>query len=171
MKNLLLLCGPNGIGKTTIGMEIVKQLPNTAYVDTDPCRYMNPFILSDKTIPTIGKNISDLIVNYMNCPIINNVIFSYGFHGRRKEVFSIVMRNLSKIDYHFIPFLLWCSEEENIRRMKIDNRSCDRIERAIKRSRNAYKNILYPKIDITNFTVLEASKNIIEKAGLNPLPS
>ncbi|SCG83039.1 hypothetical protein DW1_1468 [Proteiniborus sp. DW1] len=36
MKNLLFLCGPNGIGKTTISKEIVRQLPNTAYVDSEP---------------------------------------------------------------------------------------------------------------------------------------
>lgn len=166
MKNLLFLCGPNGIGKTTISKEIVKQLSNTAYVDSDPCRLMNPFVLNDETIPTIAKNISDLILNYMNCSIINNVVFSYGFHGRRKEVFETVMKELSKIDYNFIPLLLWCSEEENIRRMNRDNRSTERIQRALNQSRKSFDDIAYPKIDITNFSVFEAAKNIIIKAGL-----
>lgn len=40
MKNLLFLCGPNGIGKTTIAKEIVRQLPNTAYIDSEPCRFI-----------------------------------------------------------------------------------------------------------------------------------
>jgi len=165
MKNLLFLCGPNGIGKTTISKEIVKQLPNTAYVDSDPCRLMNPFVLNNETIPTIAKNISDLIHNYMNCPVINNVIFSYGFHGRRKEVFEMVMTELSKINYNFIPFLLWCSEEENVKRMHADNRSLERILRTLNESRKAF-NVTYPRIDITDFSVIEAAKNIIIRAGL-----
>ena len=106
MKNLLFICGPNGIGKTTICKEIIRKLPNSAYVDSDLCRLMNLFILNDETIPTIAKNISDLIINYMDCPVIETVIFSYGFHGRRREVFEIVMKAVSERNFNFIPFLL-----------------------------------------------------------------
>lgn len=166
MKNLLFLCGPNGIGKTTISKEIVRQLPNTAYVDSDPCRFMNPFVLSNETIPTIAKNISDLIINYMDCPIINNAIFTYGFHGRRKEVFEMVMVELSKIEYNFIPFLLWCSEEENVKRMHTNNRSFERIQSTLNVSRKSFNDVTYPKIDITHFSVVESAKSIIIQAEL-----
>jgi Cdc6-like AAA superfamily ATPase len=167
MKNILFLCGPNGIGKSTICKEIIKQLPNSAYVDSDPCRVMNPFILNDDTIPTIAKNISDLLVNYLKCPIINTVVFSYGFHGRRKEVFERILSEISKVDHDFIPFLLWCCEEENINRMKFDNRSDVRIQRTLNESRKAFDDVNYPKLDITNLSVSEATKIIITKAKLN----
>ena len=167
MKNLLFICGPNGIGKTTICKEIIRKLPNSAYLDSDPCRLMNPFILNDETIPTIAKNISDLIINYMDCTVIETVIFSYGFHGRRREVFEIVMKAVSERDFNFIPFLLACSEEENIKRMDIDNRSTERKQRAIEESRKAFDDIPYPQIDITDFTVSEVAENIIKKAGLS----
>ncbi|MDD4296704.1 MAG: ATP-binding protein [Ruminiclostridium sp.] len=167
MKNLLFICGPNGIGKTTICKEIIRKLPNSAYVDSDPCRLMNPFILNDETIPTIAKNISDLLINYIDCTIIETVIFLYGFHGRRREVFEIVMKTVSERDFNFIPFLLACSEEENIKRMDIDNRSTERKQRAIEESRKAFDNIPYPQIEITDFTVSEAAENIIEKARLS----
>ena len=142
------------------------QLPNTAYVDSEPCRFMNPFVLSNETIPTIAKNISGLIINYMDCPIINNIVFTYGFHGRRKEVFEIVMSNLSKIEYNFIPFLLWCSEKENVKRMHDDNRSILRIQRTINESRKVFDDVSYPKIDITNLSVFESAKHIIIQAKL-----
>jgi hypothetical protein len=166
MKNLLFLLGPNSIGKTSISKEIVRQLPSTAYVDSDPCRFMNPFVLSDETIPTIAKNISDLILNYMNCPVINNIVFSYGFHGRRKEVYERVETELAKTDYNFIPFLLWCSEEENIRRMNKDNRNHERVQRTLNESRKSFDDIIYYKIDITGFSIVEAAKKIIIEAGL-----
>lgn len=166
MKNILFLCGPNGIGKTTICKEIIKQLPNSAYVDSDPCRVMNPFVLNDDTIPTIAKNISDLIINYLKCPIVNTVVFSYGFHGRRREVFQRILSEISEMEYDFIPFLLWCSEEENINRINFDNRSASHIQRTLNESRKAFDDVIYPKLDITNLSVSEAAKTIITKARL-----
>ena len=84
MKNFLFLCGLNGIGKTTICRNIVKCLSGSAYVDSDHCRMMNPFVLDERTIPTIAKNTSCLIDNFLDCDVIQTVVFSYGFHGRRK---------------------------------------------------------------------------------------
>ncbi len=165
MKKLLFICGSNGIGKTTICKEIIRKLPNSAYVDSDPCRIMNPSILNDETIPTIAKNISDLIINYIDCPVVETVVFSYGFHGRRKEIFEKVMQAVSKKEFNFVPFLLSCSEEENIKRMDMDNRSSERKRRAIEESRKAFDDIPYPSIDITNFSASEAAENIIKKAG------
>lgn len=167
MKNLLFICGTNGIEKTTICKEIIRKLPNSAYVDSDPCRQMNPFILNDETIPTIAKNISDLLINYIDCPVIETVIFSYGFHGKRREVFEIIMKAVSIRDFNFIPLLLTCSEEENIKRMDMDNRSPERKQRAIEESRKAFDDIPYPQIDITDYSASEAAEDIIKKAGLS----
>lgn len=167
MKNLLFLCGPNGIGKTTISKEIVRILPKTAYVDSDPCRFMNPFVLDDDTIPTISKNISDLILNYFNCPVVETVVFTYGFHGRRREVFENVIRQISAFQYHFIPYFLWCDEDENIRRMKAGERSTERIARTINESRKVFEDITYKRIDITTLSVNQAAELIITEAGLS----
>lgn len=166
MKNLLFLCGPNGIGKTTISREIVRILPNSAYVDSDWCRIMNPFVLNDDTITVISNNISSMILSYFSCPLVKTVIFSYGFHGRRKEVFENVVSKVSEFPYNFIPYLLWCDEEENIRRMKIDGRSEEQVERTINQSRKAFCGIAYKKIDITEMSVNQAAKFIITAAGL-----
>ena len=57
----------------------------------------------------------------------------------------------------------WCSEEENINRMNTDSRSKDRIQRALNESRKAYNDVTYPKLDITNMSVSEATKKIIEQ--------
>lgn len=166
MKKLIFVCGPNGIGKTTICKEIVQRLDNSAYVDSDACRCINPFVLEDDTIPTISQNISDLILNYFNCPRVQTVIFSYGFHGRRREVFAKVIERISAFQHHFLPCLLWCSEEENIQRMHRDHRSAERIEIAIRQSRKAFENNPYPRIDITGLSVQQAADEILIRAGL-----
>lgn len=161
MKTLIFLCGPNGIGKTTLGKALLSKINNSAYVDSDPLRYMNPPVLDDDTIPTVRKNISGLIQNYLDCPTVETVIFSYGFHGRRKEVFDGVMDDLSVNTYQFVPFLLTCGEEENIRRMQTDGRDEERIKRAVEVSRKAFNDVTYPQIDITNLTVDETADYIL----------
>ena len=57
-------------------------------------------------------------------------------------------------------------EEENINRMKLDNRSANRIQRAVNESRKAFDHVNYPKLDITNMIVSEATKAIIIKMKL-----
>lgn len=166
MKNLLFICGPNGIGKTTICKQLVRQLPNSAYVDSEPCRLMNPFVLNDDTIPTIRKNISDLIRNYFHCPAVQTVIFSYGFHGRRKEIFDGVLQDLADMEYRFIPLLLTCAAEENVRRMMCDGRDAARIQRALEVSRQAFAGVEYPQIDITALSVEDAVSSILSVSKL-----
>ena len=166
MKNILFLCGPNGIGKTTICKCILSLLPGSAYVDSDGCRMMNPFVLDDGTIPTIAKNISGLIGNYLACDSVQTVILSYGFHGRRKEVFDRVMGALPLCEIRFLPFQLICGEEENLRRLKAGGRNTDRIKRALEVSRKAYEEIEYPEVDITELSANAAAKRIIRQAGL-----
>lgn len=165
VKNLLFICGPNGIGKTTICKEILRLLPHSAYIDSDPLRFMNPFVLDDDTIPTIRKNISDIIKNYLDCPAVQTVIFSYGFHGRRREVFEGIIKDISNYEYRFIPFRLHCNEDESIRRMNGDGRDVERIKRALQTS-NAYTEIDYTCIDISELSIDEAANYILDEAEL-----
>ena len=49
MKTLLTILGPNGVGKSTTAEEIINKYANTAYVDSDWCRVMNPFIITEES--------------------------------------------------------------------------------------------------------------------------
>lgn len=49
MKQLIVIIGSNAVGKTTTVKCMVGKLPQTAYVDSDWCRCMNPFLLRDIT--------------------------------------------------------------------------------------------------------------------------
>jgi len=169
MKRLLFLCGPNGIGKTTICNAILSQLSRSAYVDSDACRMMNPFVLDDETIPTIAKNIADLIENYAACSAVETILFSYGFHGRRREVFAQVMKRVEALDLHFVPFLLCCDEDENLRRMRQDGRSEQRIRTALEQSRRAFDGVGYPTLDITHLTADETAARIIRYLEEDPI--
>ena len=162
MKTLLFICGPNGVGKSTLCRTLVERLPGSAYVDSDPCRLMNPFVLDDVTIPIIAANIGDMIGNYFACEYVNTVIFSYGFHGRRREVFDQVLERLQNARYRFVPVLLKCDREENIRRMRLDGRDENRILRGLDASRMGVEGLDYPSLDITKLSVEETIEEIIK---------
>jgi len=162
MKKLLFICGPNGVGKTTVCRHIVEHTPNTAYVDSDACRLINPFVLDDVTIPVIAKNISDMIRNYLQCDYVDTVLFSYGFHGRRKEVFDQILASLCDLEYRFCPVLLRCEEDENIRRMLQDGRDAARIRRGIEQSRKAFADVDYQTLDVTHLNVADTAEEILK---------
>jgi adenylate kinase family enzyme len=61
MKTILLLLGPNGIGKSTTAKHILEKHPNTALVDSDWCRAMNPY-----NIDAVTNNIYSIISNYFH---------------------------------------------------------------------------------------------------------
>ena len=57
MKKLIVIIGPNGVGKSTAAKKIVEQNPRSALVDSDWCRVTNPFKLTDVTKETVKENI------------------------------------------------------------------------------------------------------------------
>ena len=95
MKKLILIIGPNGVGKTTTAKILLQKLSKCAYVDADWCRAINPFPFTDATKYAVSRNIYSLFKNYLLCVDIEYVIFPYGFHGERKQ-----KSKLSNIDWY-----------------------------------------------------------------------
>ena len=163
MKKLILICGANGVGKSTAGAELLKRLPASAYVESEYCRMMNPFEFTDETAGVITDNILSMIWNYFNCSAVRHVILTYGFHGRRKQIFEKVIAELRrKTEFEFCPVILTCSEDENIRRMEGDGRDSERIERALRNTRGIYDAYDYPRLDTTVLTAGEMADGIIK---------
>ena len=66
------------------------------------------------------------------------------------------------VEYIFLPVLLECSEEENVRRMQKDERDPARIRRALEASRSAFADTDYPRIDVTCYTVDETAEALMK---------
>ena len=47
MKQLIVIIGANAVGKSSTAKKIVEQYQRSAFVDSDWCRVINPFILTD----------------------------------------------------------------------------------------------------------------------------
>jgi cytidylate kinase len=164
MKNLILICGPNGVGKSSACMQLVQALDHAAYIDSDWCRVMHPFTFNPETIHIIKSNIVAMMTNYFQSSLIENVIFQYGFHGPRKQIFDGIQRELHTqgISYQFCPILLTCDVAENIARMRMDGRDEERIQRALQNTRDLYDVYDYPCIDTTLLSVSQTVDQMLK---------
>lgn len=164
MKKLVLIIGPNGVGKTTTAQALLKRCPHCAYVDSDCCRAIHPFSLTEATKKTVTDNIFSLLKNYLLCREIETVLFTYGFHGERKEIFDEVLRRLKEegIVFTLCPVVLKCSLEENRKRMAHDGRDKVRIERGIVNTFHFYDNYACPVIDSTELSPEQTADEIMK---------
>lgn len=167
MKSLILVCGPNGVGKSTACRALVEALPAAAYVDSDWCRCMHPFAWDEETIGVIRANMAALLGNYLRAERIEHVILSYGLHGPRRRILDGVLGALEAegLAFRFRPLFLACMLAEHVARLEADGRDEARIRRAIENTRDLYAACDYPLIDTTGLTVPETVERIIQVLG------
>lgn len=164
MKKLILIVGPNGVGKSTTSYKLLYMLSNSAYVDSDWCRATNPFMFTEATKEVVTNNIYCMIKNYLQCEDINTVIYPYTFHGGRKAIFEEVIQRLQDdgIEFELCPIILKCSKEENIRRAIEDGRDMERVDRGMKDTFSFYDEYTYPKIETTSLSPDEVAQKVID---------
>ena len=162
MTRLIVLVGPNAVGKSTTAMKIRELYQGSAVVDSDWCRVMNPFTLTDITKKTVMENMYCLLRNYLLCEEISTVIFTYSWHGGRKALYDSIIERLQNdgIEFQEIVVILKCSESENKIRGLSDNRDEERVERGIKSTFSFYDEFEFPCIDTTGMTVLEVAERV-----------
>ena len=166
---LIVIIGPNGVGKSSAAKSFITRCPKSAFVDSDWCRVINPFPFTAETKKTVTDNIFCLIRNYLQCSDIDYVVFTYGFHGERKDIFDSVLQRLQKekINFELSMVILKCSLEENIQRMISDGREEKRMKRGIDNTFHFYDRYDYPTIDTTELEIDQVADRIAEVAGIN----
>ena len=139
-----------------------------AYIDADWCRAINPFPFTEATRIAVSNNIYSLFKNYLLCEDIEYIIFPYGFHGERKQLFEQVLSRLRQegIVFELCPIILKCCKEENIKRAVKDGRDRERIERGIRNTFSFYEEYTYPSIDTTYLAPIEVVEKIVNILSL-----
>lgn len=77
MKNLILISGTMGAGKTTVSKELQKILPRNVFLDGDWCWAAEPFTVNDETKEMVMENITYLLGQFLRCSAYENVIFCW----------------------------------------------------------------------------------------------
>ncbi len=164
MKKLIVILGSNGVGKSTTAKAFLDKYTGCAYVDADWCRAINPFPFTPSTKKAVTENIYCILKNYLLCEDIDKIVFPYGFHGERKEIFDTVICKLKedRIEFELLPIVLKCSMQENIKRCERDGRETGRIERGLKNTFHYYDELKYPKIITTKLSPKEVAEKIAD---------
>ena len=163
MKNLYLIGGTMGVGKTAVCQQLKKDLPNSVFLDGDWCWDENPFQITEETKNMVINNICYLLNNFLHCSAYKNIIFCWVLHEQfiidsiieRLEVKNCVIKCISLI-----------ADRKNIKnRLKKDIsngiRTVDVIDRSIAKI-SLYQDLNTIKVDTNEKTITMISKELKE---------
>ena len=75
MKNLYLIGGTMGVGKTTVCQSLKRLLPKAVFLDGDWCWDADPFVVTEETKAMVMDNICHVLNNFIHCTEYENIIF------------------------------------------------------------------------------------------------
>ena len=161
MKNLYMIGGTMGIGKTTVCQQLKQDLPNSVFLDGDWCWDASPFQVTDETKAMVINNICYVLNNFLKCSAYENIIFCWVMHEQ-----SIINSILEKLDTQNceVKCISLVADEKTLReRLEKDVergiRSEDIIERSIVRI-PMYQALNTIKIDTNTKTVAMIANEI-----------
>lgn len=133
MKNLYMIGGTMGVGKSTVSRQLSHELQNCVFLDGDWCWDSHPFQVTEETKKMVMENITFLLNNFLHCSAYQNIVFCWVLHEQSilDEILSAIDTDNLKI--HSISLLV--SKEELSHRIQKDIsagfRSKDVLERSI----------------------------------------
>ena len=77
MKQLFIITGAMGVGKTTVGKRLSDRLGRAAFIDGDWCLDIHPFVGNKETKSMAIDNIIYMIKNYSNCSECDSIVLSW----------------------------------------------------------------------------------------------
>ena len=154
MKNLYMIGGTMGVGKTAVCQQLKRVLPNSVFLDGDWCWDASPFQVTDETKAMVLDNICYLLNNFLTCSAYENIIFCWVLH-EQKIIDSILEKlNTTNCTVHRVSLVV---NEKNLRDRLTNDvargiRTADVIERSVARI-PLYQTLNTVKIDTNEKTV------------------
>lgn len=93
MKDLYLIGGAMGIGKTAVGQQLKRDLLNSVFLDGDWCWDADPFLVTEETKAMVLENICCLLNNFLRCTACDHVIFCWVMH--QQEIIDAILSRLN----------------------------------------------------------------------------
>jgi hypothetical protein len=163
MKNLIIVGGTMGVGKTATCRELQKILPRNVFLDGDWCWNMHPFVVTDETKAMVSSNITHLLNGFLACSEFENVIFCWVLHEQHILDDLINALDLNGCTTHC--FSLVSTEQALVERLNRDiaagKRGSDITERSVARI-SLYDELDTVKIDVSTISPADAARRITE---------
>ncbi|HHV10114.1 MAG TPA: AAA family ATPase [Clostridiales bacterium] len=126
MKKVIIINGPIGVGKSTVGKLLCSKLNKSAFLDGDWCFDLHPFIADKETKEMAVDNIIHIINNYLNCSHCDYVVFNWVMD--KMEVYQKIINSIKINRMYLYEVTLICTEEALTDRWYKDNLCEWRIE-------------------------------------------
>ena len=115
----IIINGPMGVGKTTVGKYIADRHPGTAFIDGDWCMDLHPFVGSRETRAMAADNILHMAANYQKCSACRMIVVVWLMDD--PQVVRAIADGLSDLQMDVKNVTLVCDREQLIRRWKNDH--------------------------------------------------
>ena len=118
MKDLYLIGGAMGIGKTAVGQQLKRDLLNSVFLDEDWCWDADPFLVTEETKAMVLENICCLLNNFLRCTACDHVIFCWVMH--QQEIIDAILSRLNAEDCRIHCLSLVCRPDVLEKRLQGD---------------------------------------------------
>ena len=165
MKQLILIGGPMGVGKSAVCRELLDLLQPGVYLDGDWCWNMRPFSVTEETRAMVLDNIRALLGRFLRCPELDYVIFGWVLH--RQEIIDAVLGPLPLAETSVKCFSLLASPE--VLRLRLEGDMAAGLrprDGVVERSLSylpLYRELDTVKIDTDGLTPGEAAREICRR--------
>lgn len=163
MKNLYMIGGTMGVGKTTVSQNLKIKLRNSVLLDGDWCWDMHPFQVTEETKNIVMENICYILNNFIQCSVFDHIIFCWVLH--QQDIINHILSQLDIGNCRVVTISLTCSKSvlESRLRKDVANglRNADVIERSIERI-PMYHELDTIKIDTSEKTAEEVAEMILK---------
>lgn len=163
VKNLILLSGPMGVGKTTTLYALQEMLPPNVALDGDWCWMARPFVVTEETKEMVQGNIAHLLNSFLRCSAYENVIFCWVMN--RQSIVDAVLQNLQLEGVRVHHFSLVASPDALRQRLEKDVAAGLRQTGCVEKSLSYladYKDVDSVKVDVSNIGAWQAAQKIRE---------
>lgn len=117
---VIIINGPMGVGKTTVGKYIAENNAGTAFIDGDWCLDIHPFVGNRETKNMAVDNILHMINNYRNCSACQMIVLVWLMDDRWVQ--ESIINGTSAMDLEITSVTLVCDKDELIMRWKNDDK-------------------------------------------------
>ena len=160
MKNLIIIHGTMGIGKTTICKALYQALDRSVWLDGDWCWMMHPFVVNEENKIMVERNIQYLLRGFLENSNFDHVLFNWVIHT--EEIMQMVLHGLEGCAYRLHRIALVCDDKTLEARMRQDGRT--NIEASLERL-DAYRKMPSVQVDVSGKTVTQVVDEVLTIIG------
>jgi len=160
MRNLIIINGVPGVGKTTVGKELSKTLSKNIFLDGDWLFWSNnPFNYSPTFMDITYQNTISILKSFLSCGEFDNVILCRSLHS--KSGMQRIASALSQKDVKTHKFTLLCDKEVWKKRFfgVSENKRDEKLLKEFESDYyHMYNDMDTQKVDTTNLTVEQVAE-------------